>query len=113
MKFLFDLFFNFLIVSFSLLQVASAQDVNIQLGQEIFSQKCVGCHAGGENLINPLKPLKIEALESFGMDSIDAIVKQVTNGNPAGMPPFAGSLSDDEIVSVANYVLSQAKQEAW
>ena len=45
------------------------------------------------------------------MDSVDAIVYQVTNGKNA-MPAFGGRLNDNEIEDAANYVLTQS-EKGW
>lgn len=92
------LFFN--------LQFSFAQD--IEAGQQIFSQNCTACHSGGLNAVAPDKTLKKEVLEEYGMNSIEAITNQVTNGKNA-MPSFGGRLSDDDINNVANYVLNQSE----
>nr|YP_009392801.1 cytochrome c553 [Caloglossa intermedia]ARW61363.1 cytochrome c553 [Caloglossa intermedia] len=83
-----------------------AQD--IEAGQQIFSQNCTACHAGGNNVISPEKTLKKEMLEQYEMNSVQAITNQVTNGKNA-MPAFGGRLSDDDINNVANYVLNQSE----
>lgn len=108
MKLLSNLFFVLFVILFFSFQSVFAQEVDLDAGQQIFTQNCAACHAGGNNVINPEKTLKIEALKLYNMDSIEAITKQVTNGNPAGMPAFGGRLSDEDIQNVANFVLNQA-----
>nr|YP_009393635.1 cytochrome c553 [Caloglossa beccarii]ARW62197.1 cytochrome c553 [Caloglossa beccarii] len=88
------------------LKLSFAQD--IEAGQQIFSQNCTACHSGGLNVIFPDKTLQKEVLAKYGMNSIEAITKQVTEGKNA-MPSFGGRLSDDDIKNVANYVLSQSE----
>ncbi len=80
-------------------------------GAKIFSARCVLCHRRGGNLILPDKALNKEALEKYGMDSLEAIINQVTNGKNA-MPAFKGRLSTKEIEDVASYVMEQA-QKGW
>lgn len=110
MKFLLNLFLPFFVILFIGFRFVLAQDSEIDLdaGQQIFTQNCAACHSGGNNVINPEKTLKIEALKLYNMDSIEAITKQVTNGNVAGMPAFGGRLSEEDIQNVANFVLNQA-----
>jgi cytochrome c6 len=84
---------------------------DIENGERIFSANCSACHAGGNNVIIPEKTLKKEALEANGMNSVDAITYQVTNGKNA-MPAFGGRLDDSDIEDVANYVLSQS-EKGW
>ena len=80
-------------------------------GQRVFSANCAACHAGGNNVVNPAKTLKKEALEKYGMNSLEAITYQVNNGKNA-MPAFKGRLTDAQIEDVATYVLSQA-EKGW
>lgn len=102
-------------LSFSLLipMILSTASVaaDIENGERIFSANCSACHAGGNNVIIPEKTLKKEALEANGMNSVDAITYQVTNGKNA-MPAFGGRLDDSDIEDVANYVLSQS-EKGW
>lgn len=80
-------------------------------GAKLFSANCAACHMGGGNVVNAAKTLKKDALEKYGMNSIDAIKTQVTNGKNA-MPAFGGRLSADDIEDVASYVLSQS-EKGW
>jgi cytochrome c6 len=80
-------------------------------GAKIFSANCAACHAGGGNVIMANKTLKKEALEKYGMNSLEAITKQVTNGKNA-MPSFKGRLNDQQIEDVATYVLEQT-EKGW
>jgi len=80
-------------------------------GESIFTGNCAACHAGGNNVIMPEKTLKKDALETNGMNTVNAITYQVTNGKNA-MPAFGGRLSDGDIEDVANYVLSKA-ESGW
>ena len=86
----------------------SASAGEIEHGAQIFSANCAACHAGGGNVVNAAKTLRKDALEKYGMDSIDAIVYQVTNGKNA-MPSFRGRLNEDDLDDVAAYVLYKAE----
>ena len=76
-------------------------------GKEVFlgSSACGGCHtlsdAGTSGTVGPnlddAKP------------SADLVVERVTNGG-GGMPPFKGTLSEQQIADVAAYVSSVAGQ---
>nr|ARW68618.1 cytochrome c553 [Palisada sp.] len=114
MKFILSLFFSVVLVLFLGLQLVMGQDasVNLEAGEQVFTANCAGCHAGGNNLVVTDKTLKIDALQKYSKDSVDAIVTQVTNGN-GGMPAFGNNLDDDQIQNVANYVLNQAKTNSW
>lgn len=109
MKFL-RLFILFcLVLLFSLHTILAEElEIDIDAGQQIFSQNCSACHMGGNNLVVKEKTLKIDVLKNNGMDSVKAITNQVTNGNINGMPAFGGRLSEEDIQNVANYVLNQA-----
>ena len=112
MKFLFSLFFSFYALLVMFTNVVLSEEVDLDAGEQIFSQKCISCHAGGNNLVNPAKTLSLADLHDNSKDSVEAIIKQVTNG-AAGMPVFSGSLSEEEIVNVANFVFNQAKTNSW
>lgn len=103
------LLFLVLILNFFISDVVSAAD--IINGELIFNANCSACHAGGNNVIVSEKTLKKDILETNGMDSVDAIVYQVTNGKNA-MPAFGGRLTDNEIEDAANYVLMQS-EKGW
>jgi cytochrome c6 len=81
-------------------------------GAQIFKANCAQCHAGGKNLVNARKTLKKSDLDKYSMNSLDAIVNQVTKGKGA-MPAFRGRLSADKIQSVAAYVLEEANEKDW
>lgn len=110
MKF-FRLLILFCIILIFNLQNICAEEIEVDLdaGQQIFSQNCTACHSGGQNSVIIEKTLELGALEKFSMNSVDAIIRQVTLGNVAGMPAFGGRLSEEDIQNVANYVLNQAK----
>lgn len=77
-------------------------------GAQVFSANCAACHIGGGNAVNAAKTLKKTDLEQYEMNSADKIIYQVTNGKNA-MPSFSGRLTEDQIVSVAEYVLQQSE----
>nr|YP_009295211.1 cytochrome c553 [Dasya binghamiae]AOH77223.1 cytochrome c553 [Dasya binghamiae] len=104
---LFRVFLLFQVVFLLNTQITLADEVDIASGQEIFNENCTACHAGGQNTVQPDKTLEKDVLAKNSMNSIEAIVKQVTNGKNA-MPAFGGRLSEEEIESVATYVLKQS-----
>ena len=91
--------------SFALGRPVFAADLSS--GAKIFSANCAVCHAGGRNIVITDKTLKKEALTKYGMDSLDVIITQVTNGKNA-MPSFKRRLDAQQIEDVANYVLEKA-----
>ena len=97
------------IATFALQGPALAGDA--AAGKNIFSANCAACHAGGRNVINPQKTLSKGDLAKYGMNSLDAIVTQVTNGKNA-MPAFGGKLKPDQIENVATYVL-ETSEKGW
>ncbi len=80
-------------------------------GAKIFSANCTACHMGGRNVVMADKTLKQDALEKYGMNSLEAITAQVTNGKGA-MPSFKSRLNPAQIEDVASYVLEQA-EKGW
>ena len=77
-------------------------------GKAVFTANCNACHTGGGNTVNPAKTLSKADLEKNDMYSQEAIISQITNGKNA-MPAFKGRLNEDEIASVAAYVMEQAE----
>lgn len=80
-------------------------------GAKIFSANCSACHMGGGNVIMANKTLKKDALDKYTMNSMEAIVTQVTNGKNA-MPAFKGRLNKKQIEDVASYVMEKA-EKGW
>jgi len=91
------------------LATPAAWAADLDHGRQVFSTNCAACHAGGKNVVNGAKTLKIEDLEKYGMASIEAIKSQIANGK-AAMPAFTGRLQAEDIDDVASYVLAQAEQ---
>ncbi len=92
---------------FSFVSPALAGDAGA--GKGIFTANCASCHMGGGNVVaGASKGLAKDALEKNGVDTLEKIVYQVTNGKNA-MPGFNGRLNAQQIEDVATYVLSQAE----
>ncbi|HEY9775037.1 MAG TPA: c-type cytochrome [Planktothrix sp.] len=69
--------------------LASADDKQVAAGKKIFEKlMCVNCHPGGENTLQPSKPLKGKKFnEKYKSDK--ALEDMIREGNPAeGMPSF-------------------------
>lgn len=77
---------------------------------EVFTVNCAGCHSNGGNIIRGGKNLKQKALKRYGMDSIANIANLVTNGKNI-MPSYKARLSEQQIIDVSAYVLSQAESD--
>lgn len=87
-------------LSFTLSNTASAGAV--------FDANCVACHKGGGNIMDAKKTLSMDHLKANGANSKSKI-KALVKGGKGAMPPFA-ALSDEQLDSVAGYVLDQAKK---
>ncbi len=74
---------------------------------ELFEVNCAGCHPNGANIIRRGKNLKQKVLKRHGYDSAAAIATLIINGKGL-MSAYGDRLSEDEISSLANYVLEQA-----
>lgn len=104
----------FLGTAIALAFLLSTQPVNaadLTNGAKIFNANCSACHIGGNNVIIANKTLKKDALEKYGMYSLDAIKTQVAKGKNA-MPAFGTRLNATQIEDVATYVLEQS-QKGW
>lgn len=99
------------LVGLMIVWVAPVQAADSAAGATVFNTNCAACHIGGGNVVNGTKTLKADALAQFGMDSLEAIQTQVTNGK-AAMPAFKGRLTPEEIANVAAYVLDQS-EKGW
>jgi cytochrome c6 len=88
------------------LVVAPAQADAIDAGK-LFTANCAACHAGGGNRVVAAKTLKKDALEKYGMYSVEKIAYQVKKGKNA-MPAFGKKLKDEEIQAIAAYVMDKA-----
>src|SRR6202051_1973643 len=93
----------------------SAQESTLllRLGQGIYGDTCASCH--GEKGLGkaPVYP-PLAGNQSIEMSSAVNPIRMVLNGGyspghagnpmPHGMPPFAQSLSDDEVAAVVTYI---------
>jgi mono/diheme cytochrome c family protein len=71
-------------------------------GAQLFSDNCESCH-GAEGAGGHVGP---DLQKSSVAENLAQVEKQVRNGG-GGMPPFAGVLSNEEIDTVAHYVVEQ------
>ena len=91
-------------------QIALADTATNPTAAEVFSANCAGRHINGGNIIRRGKNLKQKALKKYGMDSIANISNLVTNGKGI-MPAYKNRLSEQQIIDVSAYVLSQAETD--
>jgi mono/diheme cytochrome c family protein len=92
---------------------AQESSLLLRLGQTVYSDKCASCH-GEKGLGKPPHYPPLAANQSIQMSSAVNPVRMVLNGGyppgtsgnpmPHGMPPFAQSLSDDEVAAVVTYI---------
>jgi mono/diheme cytochrome c family protein len=85
----------------------------LRLGQSIYADKCASCH-GEKGLGKPPHYPPLAGNQSIEMSSAVNPIRMVLNGGyppgtagnpmPHGMPPFAQSLSDDEVAAVVTYI---------
>lgn len=74
---------------------------------KLFTANCAACHAGGLNRVVAAKTLKKDALDKYGIYSVEKVAYQIKKGKNA-MPAFGKKLSDEEIQAIAAYVIDQA-----
>ncbi|MEG4808277.1 c-type cytochrome [Microcoleus sp. F8-D3] len=91
-------------------QMAIADTATNPTAAEVFTANCAGCHINGSNIIRRGKNLKQKALKKYKMDSIANISNLVTNGKGI-MPAYKDRLSEQQIIDVSAYVLSQAETD--
>ena len=89
------------------LWMGTSAEVSAETTGELFKAQCAGCHPNGANIIRRGKNLKQKALKRYGYESADAIATLITNGKGL-MSAYRDRLSEDEIASLADYVLEQS-----
>jgi cytochrome c6 len=91
--------------SFSLFSL----DPSFVNGKKIFLENCMVCHDLGKNIIIPEKNLTYDALSSNSLNSLSSLSYQIINGKN-GMPAFGGRLKQNEVESVAFFILKNKFQ---
>ena len=81
-----------------------AQDADIaplvEAGKPVYETYCASCHAGnGRGDIGP------SLIDNGKLKDAAFVVRQIAQGGDE-MPPFSGSVSDEEILAVATYVMN-------
>jgi mono/diheme cytochrome c family protein len=87
----------------------------MRLGKSIYADQCANCH-GAQGAGEPTRYPPLAANQSIQMESAVNPIRMVLNGGfppstpgnpmPYGMPPFAQSLSNDEVAAVVTYIRS-------
>jgi mono/diheme cytochrome c family protein len=85
----------------------------LHFGQTVYEAHCASCHAADGRGMPPAYP-PLAGNPSIQMESAVNPIRMVLNGGfppgtagnpmPYGMPPFAQSLSDDEVAGVVTYI---------
>lgn len=87
---------------------AYAQKGNPARGAEIFKRaNCVMCHPGGDNALEPRKPIRGAAfLQKYPTD--ESVAKRIREGSPNGTMPafYRDQINDKELVDLIAYVRS-------
>ncbi len=81
------------------------------LGENLFTNNCAGCHINGGNIIRRSKNLKISSLKRNGINNPEAIAKIARQGIGI-MSGYEDKLGDNGDKIVANWIWEQA-QKAW
>ncbi len=84
-----------------------------RLGKSVYDGQCASCHSGDGQGMPPHFP-SLAGNQSIQMGSAVNPIRMVLNGGyppgtagnpmPYGMPPFAQSLSDDEVAAVVTFI---------
>lgn len=92
---------------------SSESSLLLSLGKTIYDGQCASCH-GAQGLGKPPHYPPLAGNQSIQMSSAVNPIRMVLNGGyppgtagnprPYGMPPFAHSLSDDEVAAVVTYI---------
>jgi cytochrome c6 len=98
MKIILKYFLQFFFFLFFFPQNVNAS--NLEEGKKLFFYYCNTCHIENNNKILPEKNLKKENLKLYGIENLDDIIYQITNGKN-GMPAFSLRLTNNEIKSIA------------
>jgi mono/diheme cytochrome c family protein len=92
---------------------AAETSLLMNFGQTVYEARCASCHASDGRGMPPDYP-PLASNPSIQMESAVNPIRMVLNGGfppgtagnpmPYGMPPFAQSLSDDEVAAVVTYI---------
>jgi mono/diheme cytochrome c family protein len=87
----------------------------VRLGKTVYDTHCASCHGAQGRGMTPEFP-RLASNQSIQMESAVNPIRMVLNGGyppatagnpmPYGMPPFAQTLSDDEVAAVVTYIRS-------
>lgn len=101
---------------------AAAEELAVDSSQ-LFTSTCAGCHVGGGNIVRRDATLRLADLQKNGIADEEGVYRTIYSGR-GSMPgygvdcapklqcTFGPRLSDDQIKSLAAYVLDRA-QAGW
>ncbi|MFA5504839.1 MAG: cbb3-type cytochrome c oxidase N-terminal domain-containing protein [Vulcanimicrobiota bacterium] len=81
----------------------SEDQATVQAGREVYTFYCAACH--GDNAEGKVGPSLTDEEWLYGNEPKD-ILTSIREGRPKGMPQWKSQLKDDEVKSVAVYVMS-------
>jgi mono/diheme cytochrome c family protein len=97
-----------------------AQAAAVSPGQALFAAACAGCHAAPAPMMRLAQRPGLDRSSAVQGASPVNFVQTVLNGipwqpsSPLYMPPFADTLSDEQVAQLAAYVRSGiASREGW
>ena len=90
------------------LAALSDDEGTVQAGREVFTQYCSPCH--GMNAEGKVGPSLTDETWLYGSEPKD-ILTSIREGRPKGMPAWKSQLDEDQVKSVAVYVMSLRKSE--
>ena len=88
---------------------AASAEKNESKGAKLFQQSCAACHPGGGNIIKPAMTLHKKDLDAHGVKTAKDIVGKMRNPGP-GMTRFdTKTVSDEDAMEIAQYVVKTFK----
>lgn len=76
---------------------------SLEQGKSLYAALCAACHA--QDARGNIGPDLTATHFKYGKSRAD-IERTIMSGRPGGMPAFSSQLKDDEIASLADYILS-------
>lgn len=98
---------------------AAPRAATVPAGQALFAAACAGCHAEAAPMMRLAGRPPLARSSAVQGDSPVNFIQTVLHGipwqqaSPVYMPPFADSLSDEQIAQLAAYVRAEARKEEW
>ena len=87
----------------------AGKSVSAMSGEAGFKQHCSACHANGGNIINPQKTLHKKNLNASKILKAEDIIMVVRKGAPSMPALDKNTLSDEDAMEIAKYILTTFK----